>query len=115
PASAGRVAPADVNGARDAAHAFHGEVVDLGVRGQLGCHVVAPALEGRAVVGVDVPLGVVRSVELDVVAAALDEPGDDTRAQVVGDGAQADLRSRIGGARLIGTPVEAVNVRTRDR
>jgi len=65
-----------VDGARDPANPLDREVVDLGIRDQLGGHVVAPALEGGAIVGVHVPLRVVGRVELDVVASALDERRD---------------------------------------
>src|SRR5205085_3410080 len=96
------------------AHALYGQVVDLGVGGELGRHVVAPALEGGAVVGVHVPLGVVGRVELDVVAAAGDERRDHPRAQVVGDGAQEVFRRRIGGARVLGVPEDAMPARGGD-
>ena len=114
PAAARRVAPADVDGPGHPARALDGEVVDLGVGGELGRHVVAPALEGRAVVGVHVPLGVVRRVELDVVPAARDQGRDHARAQVIGDGAQEVFRRGIGGPRVLGVPEDAMPARRRN-
>jgi hypothetical protein len=42
-------------------------------------------LERRAVPRVDVPLGVVGRIDLDVVAAELDQPIDDVLAEDAGD------------------------------
>ena len=71
--------------ARDAGQPLEDHAVELGVRDELVRHVVPVLLERRAVARIDVPLRVVGRVDLDVVAAELDEPVDDVLAQDAGD------------------------------
>jgi hypothetical protein len=94
-----------VHRAGDAAKAVKDQVVELGVRDELVRHVVAVRLEGRPVPGIDVPLRVVWGVDLDVVAAELDEPVDDVLTENAGDVANEVVRGRIGVGRVLGVPV----------
>jgi hypothetical protein len=71
-------------------------------------HVVPVRLERRAISGIDVPLGVVGSVDLDVIAAELDQSVDDVLAQDAGDVADELVRRRIRVARVVGVPVDPV-------
>ena len=115
PSAARGIAAADVNRPGHAADALEDAVVDLRVGHELGRHVVAPRLEGGAVVAIHVPLGVVGRVHLDVVAAQGDDPRHHPLPQVAGDRAQEILRGRVGGARVLAMPEDAVPARGGDR
>ncbi len=95
PHAAGGVAAAHVHRALDAAQTLEDHAVELGVRDELVRHVVPVLLERGAVAGVDVPLRVVGRVDLDVVAAELDQPIDDVHPQDAGDVADEVVRRRI--------------------
>ena len=115
PHAAGGVAAAHVHRARDAGQALEDHVVELRVRDELVRHVVPVRLERRAVSRVDVPLRVVRRVDLDVVAAELDEPVDDVLARQAGDVLDEVVRCRVRVGRVVGMPEDPVPARGRDR
>jgi hypothetical protein len=72
-------------------------------------------LERPAIAGIDVPLGVVGRVDLDVVAAELDEPVDDVLAEDARDVCNEVVRGRVCVRRVLGVPVDPVPARRRDR
>ena len=115
PHPAGSIPAAHVHRARDAGQALEDHVVELGVRDELVRHVVPMLFERRAVFRVDVPLGVVRRVELDVVAAQLDQPVDDVLACQACDVLDEVVRGRVRGSRVVGVPEDPAPAGCRDR
>ena len=81
PHAARRVPAAHVHRPCHAGETLEDHAVELGVRDELVRHVVPVRLERGPVRRVDVPLGVVGRVDLDVVAAQRDQPVDDVLAE----------------------------------
>ena len=115
PHAARSVASAHVHRSRDAGQPLEDHAVELGVGDELVRHVVPVLLEGRAVGRIDVPLRVVGRVDLDVVAAELDQPIDDVFTQDASDVLDELVRRRIRALRVLRMPVDPVPARRGDR